>query len=386
MADKANIYTHRKSKRNTFVMIDKFNIEDPRLSWKAKGILHYILSKPDDWQIYERDIMKHATDGRDSVRTGIKELLKYGYMTRRKRRNEKGKFCGYHYETFEVPTEDVKSVHGTEGGKSVLGKSDDGKPATTNNDLTKNEKKQQQTTELPPMPAKVATNENIVVVSLASQKEKPEAIKPSSDKSVTAKVVTAEESYKEKPLTDFQEIGFQETGNQPLVINNLNDKKEEQQTPVLLLAASEPVVVSSASEEQENIDTNVTEQIEPANQPVEKLVTEEKQESILQLVEIGVSKNVAIELAQLKSAADIDLAVCYAKGKNTVQDKPAFIVTALRQDWTLATAKTKEKSVPAVTEQQEPLERWTGENVFSNLLHKMRAGRMKGADQAGIVC
>ena len=34
---------------SSFVMMDKSFLEDTRLSYKAKGILAYLLSKPDNW-------------------------------------------------------------------------------------------------------------------------------------------------------------------------------------------------------------------------------------------------------------------------------------------------------------------------------------------------
>jgi DnaD/phage-associated family protein len=91
-----------KDTENPYVMINKGFIYDETLSYKAKGILLYIFSRPDDWQIYEKEIVKHAKDSKDSVATGIKELLKAGYMSREKRR-EQGRFNGYDYEVYEVP-------------------------------------------------------------------------------------------------------------------------------------------------------------------------------------------------------------------------------------------------------------------------------------------
>lgn len=53
------------------------------LSWKAKGILTYILSLPDDWKININELMKHSTDGERSFRSGWKELSEAGYVSRR---------------------------------------------------------------------------------------------------------------------------------------------------------------------------------------------------------------------------------------------------------------------------------------------------------------
>jgi hypothetical protein len=45
------------------------------MSWKARGILIYMLSLPDDWEVHLSEIAKHSEkDGRDSFASGIKEL------------------------------------------------------------------------------------------------------------------------------------------------------------------------------------------------------------------------------------------------------------------------------------------------------------------------
>jgi hypothetical protein len=60
-------------------------IEDGRLSWKAKGILAYMLSLPDDKKrLYLLELEDASVDFEISTRSGIKELLKYKYIYRRK--------------------------------------------------------------------------------------------------------------------------------------------------------------------------------------------------------------------------------------------------------------------------------------------------------------
>lgn len=125
-----SVFRIRKDKENPYVMVNKSFIYDNRLSAKAKGILLYLLSRPDDWQVYENEIIKNFSDGRDSIRSGIKELIKFGYVKRFQRRDEKGKMNGYEYEVYEVSTVD---------GKSDNGKTNNGKSATTNNNITNNE-------------------------------------------------------------------------------------------------------------------------------------------------------------------------------------------------------------------------------------------------------
>ncbi|MBZ8174782.1 conserved phage C-terminal domain-containing protein [Staphylococcus delphini] len=123
-----------------FVTVHKDFIHDSNISWKAKGILLYLLSRPDDWQIYETELKKHATDGRDSLRTGIKELEEAGYIHRTRIRDERGCFKEYEYHVFELPNQVGKSHLGyTQLGKSHLGKPDTTNNNSTNNNLTNND-------------------------------------------------------------------------------------------------------------------------------------------------------------------------------------------------------------------------------------------------------
>ena len=124
------IYRIIKDKENPYVMINKQFLNDERLSWKAKGILTYLLSMPDDWQIYENELVKHSKDGITSLKSGIKELIELGYIIRKQLRNEKGQFKGYEYCVYEIPAEI---------GFSNNGDPNNGKPHTTNNNITNND-------------------------------------------------------------------------------------------------------------------------------------------------------------------------------------------------------------------------------------------------------
>ena len=141
-------------RENPFVQIDKDLVNDPTISAKAKGIMLYLLSKPEGWKVYQSDIVNHMSDGKTSISNGIKELLEAGYIERNRAHNEDGTFAGYEYTVYErkdlksadkprhdnVSTESLFSVD----GKPVNGLSDNGKSATsniyiTNNDLSNND-------------------------------------------------------------------------------------------------------------------------------------------------------------------------------------------------------------------------------------------------------
>ncbi|ATA61183.1 hypothetical protein GS458_2748 [Geobacillus stearothermophilus] len=82
----------RVQKNSNYVVMNKTALHDPRLSWKAKGLHAYMLSMPDDWKFYDNELEKHAKDGKDALKSAIRELKQYGYMRRERRQNEHGKF------------------------------------------------------------------------------------------------------------------------------------------------------------------------------------------------------------------------------------------------------------------------------------------------------
>lgn len=87
---------------NEFSIVNRTAAEDSRLSFKAKGIMFYLLTKPDDWTIRVGDLVKRSTDGKDAVYSGIKELKDYGYIVVKKKR-EGGKFIDFEYILHESP-------------------------------------------------------------------------------------------------------------------------------------------------------------------------------------------------------------------------------------------------------------------------------------------
>ncbi|QEL68844.1 MULTISPECIES: DnaD domain protein [unclassified Bacillus cereus group] len=95
--------TFRVNKSKNYTTINNTGLRDERLSWKAKGILAYILSLPDDWVFYMEEISTHAKDGIDSLRVGMKELKKFGYVRRFPVKNEKGKITNWETIIYEIP-------------------------------------------------------------------------------------------------------------------------------------------------------------------------------------------------------------------------------------------------------------------------------------------
>ena len=92
-----------KEYTNKFTVISNNEVQDKRLSWKARGIFSYLWSMPDNWDFYETEVAKHAPDGRDSLRSGLMELEEHGYLKRERVRN-KGQFGGTAWIIPDNPT------------------------------------------------------------------------------------------------------------------------------------------------------------------------------------------------------------------------------------------------------------------------------------------
>lgn len=93
-----------RKRPNNFVMIDKTFLEDERLSFKAKGILAYLLSKPDNWKVIVGNLVKFSKDGKSAVYAGLKELKECGYYVKTPIRNEDGtRISRWESTVYEVP-------------------------------------------------------------------------------------------------------------------------------------------------------------------------------------------------------------------------------------------------------------------------------------------
>lgn len=97
------IFRVHKNKEHPYTIIDNTSVNDRRLSAKAKGILLFLISKPDHWFITLPNLVSSFTDGTRSIRSGIDELIKHHYIIRTHERSKNGRFTFYDYSVFEQP-------------------------------------------------------------------------------------------------------------------------------------------------------------------------------------------------------------------------------------------------------------------------------------------
>jgi len=100
---KKTIIRVEKNKDNPFVMMDRRALEKPYMSWKAKGLLAYLLSRPDNWTVNFGDLIKRSTDGEHATRAAAKELQEAGHLEVKRRIDDKGRVTQYEYIVHEYP-------------------------------------------------------------------------------------------------------------------------------------------------------------------------------------------------------------------------------------------------------------------------------------------
>jgi hypothetical protein len=98
------IFRVEKNPDNPYVTIDVRPILNPKLSFKAKGILTYFMSRPNGWEINMVDLVNRSKDGTASIRAGLKELKKAGHMEYVKERDQKQRITGWLIKVYEVST------------------------------------------------------------------------------------------------------------------------------------------------------------------------------------------------------------------------------------------------------------------------------------------
>ena len=93
----------RSLRPSHYTVIDNQVLQDKRLSWKAQGLLTYLLSLPDSWQINTKHLSKERSDGKDSTLSGLKELEALGYVKKICVRDDRGRILRWENQVFDLP-------------------------------------------------------------------------------------------------------------------------------------------------------------------------------------------------------------------------------------------------------------------------------------------
>ncbi len=99
-----------------FTQIPNQWIRDDRISFAARGILHWLQSHEPSFIVTLESIARANTTGVSAVRSAVNELEKFGYIKRYKRK-EKGRYAGTYWhqlDPFEVSETPQSALPGLE--------------------------------------------------------------------------------------------------------------------------------------------------------------------------------------------------------------------------------------------------------------------------------
>lgn len=86
-----------------FSRVPKTTLKDSKLSWKAKGILSYLIGQPIDWKVRLQDLVNNSTDGETAIRSALNELRKAGYASLEKEKDGSGKIVEWTLKVSDCP-------------------------------------------------------------------------------------------------------------------------------------------------------------------------------------------------------------------------------------------------------------------------------------------
>ena len=91
--------------RNTkhYTQIHNDAIRDKNLSLKARGLHHFMLSFPVDWEFNLDHLIRESGEGRTAIASAIQELADHRYLKKERVKNQDGQFTGWIYDIYELP-------------------------------------------------------------------------------------------------------------------------------------------------------------------------------------------------------------------------------------------------------------------------------------------
>lgn len=89
-------------KTKDYTVMSNYHLRDKNLSYKAKGLLSFMLSLPEDWDYSLAGLCSISKETRDGIRLILKELQEQHYVEIEKVRGD-NRYFEYNYLIYEVP-------------------------------------------------------------------------------------------------------------------------------------------------------------------------------------------------------------------------------------------------------------------------------------------
>jgi len=93
---------HAARPRRDFTVLPNRILRDDLLSYRARGVLVYLLSQPPGWTVSSGRLALQDGEGRDAVRTALRELMSTGYLCLEREQDMRGLWAS-HYIVTDTP-------------------------------------------------------------------------------------------------------------------------------------------------------------------------------------------------------------------------------------------------------------------------------------------
>lgn len=124
-------------KQKNYTVMSNYHLQDKNLSYKAKGLLSFMLSLPEDWDYSLKGLVSVSKENIKAIRTILNELKETGYLEIIQTRGENG-YYKYEYIIREIPVKEMdKDNPYTQKGYAVEGDTEKGTQINTNKQNTK---------------------------------------------------------------------------------------------------------------------------------------------------------------------------------------------------------------------------------------------------------
>lgn len=94
--------TFKINKNRDFTVMSNYHLRDKNLSLKAKGLLSFMLSLPEDWDYSLKGLIAICKENRDAIQSALNELKNLKYLEIKRLRDSSGRY-EYEYIIYEIP-------------------------------------------------------------------------------------------------------------------------------------------------------------------------------------------------------------------------------------------------------------------------------------------
>ena len=100
----SNMNKIKIQKQKDFTVVDNHILKDKRVSLKARGLYITVMGLSDDWELSLSGLEKILKEGKDAIRSAMRELILQRYVLREPYRDpDTGRLHGVTYTFYERP-------------------------------------------------------------------------------------------------------------------------------------------------------------------------------------------------------------------------------------------------------------------------------------------